>query len=154
FAGGPGGEESVEARYAAVESAANRQLELEEALRTGHALRMQAGVLVPSRGRRVAVGSLPWSREELRDLAVTVARRQRRHAEQLVRSRGYGLVTRNCVTEIDATISRALARDGAPGGAGWARQLGGTTPGPWPLSAIPVTAAALIDGAFPHAIRE
>src|SRR5262249_53450928 len=88
FAGGGGEEEPLEMRYAAVESAANRLLELDEALRTGHPLRMQAGMLVPSRGRRVAAGRLPWPQEELRALAVTLARWQRRHAETLTRSRG------------------------------------------------------------------
>jgi len=110
-----GGEAIGEARFAELESAGNRVLELEAAIAQERDLRVSSGPLLPSR-------DAPWpdpivSEVTDDDLARGLAQARAtegRFADQLQRRNGYDLITRNCVTEIFRTVEGAGVDLGGP----------------------------------------
>jgi hypothetical protein len=98
-----------EAAYTALESAANRYLELHQATRSGTRLRLAAGPLLPSGSeRRPLALAHALSAERLRarlNAATEAAERYEAHLRALY---GYDLVRRNCVSEIFREIAAAL----------------------------------------------
>lgn len=97
-----------EARFAALESAANRLAELRDALDRGADLRVHAGPLLPSRAALVRPAP---AGTDLRDALRAAAAREEAHADAVRRLHGYDLVSRNCVSEIFRTIDASLARE-------------------------------------------
>lgn len=133
-----------EAAYSDLEAAANRWLELEHATRAGGALRVHAGRLLPEQPGWVADLPRPaLAAEEIpaaRAHAVAVADA---YGNQLAAAYAYNLVTHNCVSEIFATIDRALAglQPGHDAEAASERVLGGRVSMPWPANFIPFVSA-------------
>lgn len=144
-----------ETRLAAVESAVNRLLELRAALDGGRPLRMGTGLLLPTRSRPMEIGAVPWSRETRQALAAATRARARDYETAVEGSHGYGLLTRNCVTEIAAVIDRAFADEAGSGDTDqvWTSRFGGRVGSHWPLSAIPLAAGVLMDDELPTAMR-
>ena len=131
---GPGdvGEEAL----AALEAAANRVLELEAATR-GSALRLSADPLLPSREAEWSELVVPDVADA--DLARAVTRAgavERGYEAELQGRYGYDLLTRNCVSELLATVERAGV------------DLGGRVDGRWPLDIVPFASMAAVDGAW------
>ncbi len=143
-----------EADYAHLETAANRVLEVERARRYGTPMRMERGFLRPARpALRTALiaPALPEAtvRSEL-DAARAAAAD---HRVRLAELYGYNLVTRNCVSEIFATLDAALTDAG--GGAGndaaageSRRRLGGVVRMQRTLNFIPVVSAAAVERSY------
>jgi hypothetical protein len=97
-----------EAGYDALEEAGNDWLELEGALAHGRPLRLADGERIPAPA--AAIDGLAGPRIADRDLrrAVLAARERERDTERALREAfGYQLVTRNCVTELFATLAAA-----------------------------------------------
>lgn len=134
-----------EGDYTHLETTANRLLEAEGARRFGLPLRVQSGLLLPARAaRRDEVIALPMtaaSVEVERDLARAAVAAYR---ERLAALYGYNLITRNCVSEIFATIDAGLAR-GANGADESHRRLGGVVETQSSLNFIPVVSAAAVE---------
>jgi hypothetical protein len=104
-------DEFPESDYARLESAANRWLEVGEALDEGRPLRVQAGVLLPGRPGRPAAGRTPsYDAVGLTRAAETAAREEARLGAALERDYPYNVVTRNCVSEIFREVDLALGR--------------------------------------------
>jgi hypothetical protein len=104
-------DEFPEIDYARLESAANRWLEVSQALDEGRPLRVQAGVLLPARPGLPPAGRMPsYEGVPLTRAAATAAREEARLAAALERDYPYNLVTRNCVSEIFRELDAALAR--------------------------------------------
>jgi len=102
-----------EIAYNQLEERAARYRELRDALTSQGGLRLAGGPLIPSRARRVAVGSAGVSREALADaLAQARARRDRLRAT-LAERYGYDLISDNCVHALAAGLSQALGGDAA-----------------------------------------
>jgi hypothetical protein len=100
-----------EADYARLEAAANRWLEVSQALDEGRPLRAHPGVLLPARpGLSTARQMPPYDRVSLAQSVETVAREETRLLAALERDYPYNLVTRNCVSEIFRELDVALAR--------------------------------------------
>jgi len=106
---------------------------------------VQSGLLLPARAaRRDEVIALPMtaaSVEVERDLARAAVAAYR---ERLAALYGYNLITRNCVSEIFATIDAGLAR-GANGADESHRRLGGVVETQSSLNFIPVVSAAAVE---------
>jgi hypothetical protein len=103
--------EVPEIEYARLESAANRWLEVSQALDEGRPLRVHAGVLLPARPGRPAATRLPsYDAVSLTRALETAASEEARLAAGLERDYPYNLVTRNCVSEIFRELDTALAR--------------------------------------------
>ena len=103
--------EFPEIEYARLESAANRWLEVSQALDEGRPLRVHAGVLLPVRPGRPAATRLPsYAAVSLTRAVETAAREEDRLAAALERDYPYNVVTRNCVSEIFRELDIALAR--------------------------------------------
>ena len=104
-------DEFPEIDYARLESAANRWLEVSQALDEGRPLRVQAGVLLPARPGLTPARRVPsYKGVGLARAAETAAREEARLAAALERDYPYNLVTRNCVSEIFRELDAALAR--------------------------------------------
>ena len=103
--------EFPEIDYARLESAANRWLEVSQALDEGRPLRVHAGVLLPARPGLPSARRMPsYDEVELTRAVETAAREEARLAAALERDYPYNLVTRNCVSEIFRELDVALAR--------------------------------------------
>ena len=103
--------EFPEIEYARLEAAANRWLELSQALDDGRPLRVHAGVLLPARPGRPAATRVPsYAAVSLTRAVQTAAREEDRLAAALERDYPYNVVTRNCVSEIFRELDIALAR--------------------------------------------
>src|SRR5262249_55924517 len=103
-----------ESVYSQFETAANRWLEVERARREGAAPRMQRGVLRPIRPAErtdLVARPLPGAVVD-RELAAARAAAAA-YAARLGELYRYNLITRNCVSEVFATIAAGLARDGS-----------------------------------------
>ena len=100
-----------EADYARLEAAANRWLELSQALDDGRPLRVHQGVLLPARpGLPPATWMPRYDRARLAQSLETVAGEEARLQVALERDYPYNLITRNCVSEIFREVDIALAR--------------------------------------------
>jgi len=105
------GDEFPEIRYARLESAANRWLEVSQALDEGGPLRVHAGVLLPDRPGLLPARRTPsYDEVSLTQAVETTAREEARLAAALERDYPYNLITRNCVSEIFRELDVALAR--------------------------------------------
>lgn len=121
--------------YNQVEAAANRYQEVQDALGHERDLRVYRDRLVP-------YGELPLPSEGLPELppsdletALGTARERERAQRRALRDTyGYGLITRNCVSEIFATINSAFAPEEV------ASRLGGRVETEGPLDYIPFVA--------------
>ena len=104
-------DEFPEVDYARLESAANRWLEVSQALDVGRPLRVHAGVLLPVRRGLLSARRMPsYNRVGLRRAVETATGEEARLAAALARDYPYNLVTRNCVSEIFRELDVALAR--------------------------------------------
>jgi hypothetical protein len=100
-----------EADYARLEAAANRWLELSQALDEGRPLRVHQGVLLPARpGLSPATWRPPYDRARLAQSLETIAGEEARLQAVLERDYPYNLITRNCVSEIFREVDVALGR--------------------------------------------
>jgi hypothetical protein len=100
-----------EADYARLEAAANRWLEVSQALDEGRPLRVHPGVLLPARpGLPQARRIPPYDRVSLAQSVETFAREEARLLAAVERDYPYNVVTRNCVSEIFRGVDVALAR--------------------------------------------
>ncbi|MDJ0851778.1 MAG: hypothetical protein QNK04_25655 [Myxococcota bacterium] len=133
------GRSANERGYQALEEAANRFLEYDEALASRRAVRMHAGVLVPSAEPRRLVAPAPEADTAALAAAVgTMRARERSYDAELSERYEYGLVSRNCVTEIFALIEHALGPDGSR------ERLGGHIEARSALRFIPARAFAAV----------
>ena len=148
-----------EADYAQLETAANRSLEVERTRQYGTPMRAERGLLLPSRAAQRAeliAPALPDTtlRAELDAARAAVADHHARLAELY----GYNLITRNCVSEIFATIDAALADvAGAAGDAGGGesrRRLGGVVRMQHTLNFIPVVSAGAVESSYAVVARQ
>jgi hypothetical protein len=104
------GDEFPEIDFARLESAANRWLEVSQALDEGRPLRVRAGVLLPARPGLPPARRVPsYDAASLTRAAETAAHEEARLAAALERDYPYNLVTRNCVSEIFRELDAALA---------------------------------------------
>ena len=100
-----------EADYARLEAAANRWLEVSQALDEGRPLRVHPGVLLPARPGTPPAGRIPpYDRVSLAESVETFAREEARLLAAVERDYPYNVVTRNCVSEIFREVDVALAR--------------------------------------------
>ena len=144
-----------EADYTQLETTVNRLLEVEHARRDGAPLRMERGLLMPARpaarGEPIAP-PLPeaTARAEL-DAARAAALQYRARLAELY---GYHLITRNCVSEVFATVDAALA-DGADsdGSAASRRRLGGAVRIRHNLNFIPFVSAGAVERSYATVAR-
>jgi hypothetical protein len=100
-----------EIRYARLEAATNRWVEVARALDEGRPLRVHRGVLLPSRSGPLPAAWIP--RYEPARLAHGREAAEREEAEALaglLRDYAYNVVVRNCVSEIFREVDRALAQ--------------------------------------------
>jgi len=99
-----------EGDFTRLESASNRFYELFRGITEGREVRVQSGLLLPSRVARRNDVVLPIrSNVDLEhDLAVAEAR-ERASEQELQRRYAYNLITKNCVSEIFRGINTALA---------------------------------------------
>jgi hypothetical protein len=105
------GNEFPEIGYARLESAANRWLEVSQALDEGRPLRVHAGVLLPDRpGLPPAKRTPSYDEVSLTRAVETAISEEARLAAALERDYPYNLITRNCVSEIFRELDVALAR--------------------------------------------
>jgi hypothetical protein len=131
-----------EADYAALETALNRLLEVEQARQASTPVRMERGLLTPR---------LPALRRDLvaPPMSAAAARAELRTAQQAAfdyRTRlaalyGYNLLTRNCVSEIFATIDAALGSEQSG--------LGGIVRTDATLNFIPFVSARAVASNYP-----
>jgi hypothetical protein len=133
-----------EADYAQLESALNRLLEVSRGQREGTPLRIEGDVLLPTRPAQrseLVAPPLPEadSRAELARAHAALAD----YRARLAALYGYNLITRNCVSEVFATIDAALAGGADEDGA--ARQLGDLTRTGVDLDFIPFVSAAEVE---------
>lgn len=133
-----------EADYTHFESAANRWLEARQA-RQGAALRTAPGLLIPNRAARRGELIAPPLPAAVAGAELEQARAARtdQHA-RLAELYGYNLITRNCVSEIFATIDAGLAGQ-SEGDEASRRRLGGVVQTRFTLNFIPVVSAAAVE---------
>ena len=105
-----GGKPLREADYTRLESASNRFIELYRGITEQRGVRVQSGLLLPSRAAQRSDLIIPArSTAELQqDLAAAQAR-ERATAHDLQQRYAYNLITRNCVSEIFRGLNSALA---------------------------------------------
>lgn len=131
-----------EGDYTHLETVANRLLEAEDARRQGTPLRAQSGLLLPARSaRRDELIALPLpasSAAAERAAAIAAVRDYRLRLAALY---GYNLITRNCVSEVFATIDAAL---GGRAGDESRRRLGGIVRTANSLNFIPTVSAGAV----------
>jgi len=97
-----------EADYDALEEAANAWLELDGALRHGRPLRLYEGERIPAPAGEIdALPEPPIALPALRAAAAAARARERDSERALREAFAYHLVTRNCVTELFATLAAA-----------------------------------------------
>ncbi len=124
-----------------LESAANRWLELEEALRGQRDVRANSGRLVPDRPALRTDLVQPGAPDEaLREARDGAREHERTLAQNLERVYAYDLITRNCVSEIFRLVDRALAASG-----GSEERLGGHVSLDATLNFIPFVSAGAVD---------
>jgi hypothetical protein len=100
-----------EGPYARLEAAANRWLEVTRALDEERPLRVQRGVLLPSRPGLPPPARAPrYDPTELARALEAAAREETESLTALERDYAYNLVARNCVSEIFREVEIALAR--------------------------------------------
>jgi hypothetical protein len=134
-----------EARLGDLESTGNRLLELEEAARGAHDVRLHPGRMIPARPAKrsdlpeIAAGDLL-----LRQGLDRVGQGRRSLEQQLVQVFGYDLITRNCVTELFRAIDRSLSEGEAQGNPPDA-PLGGHVGAGLNLNFIPFVSAASVE---------
>lgn len=152
-AGVTGPSETVLAR---VESAGLRAAELDAAITTGRPLRLHRGPLLPARPDRLPAPALTIDDAAL-DVALAATQdAAARWTDAYARGYGYGLVTRNCATELFATVRTAIAR-ATPDQATEAaivERLGGSLPGPAAFTFVPFLAGEAVDAHLPVAATE
>jgi hypothetical protein len=131
-----------EARFAGIESAGNRLLELDAASDTRD-LRVASGSLVPSReAAGTALVPPDASDDELERALAETQTAERLFAERLERRYSYDLITRNCASEIFRTVDAANADPGGHVDARWSS-----------LDFIPFLAAHAVDATWDVADR-
>jgi len=133
----------------ALESSANRALELATGLREGTPLRIQPERLLPGRSGSPAEALWPALRGS--DVKAALARtdaQERRYLALLRATHRYHLVERNCVTALFETISWALGGDAAE-----LAQLGGRIDPAHSLAFVPFLSAAAVDAHWHVATR-
>jgi hypothetical protein len=130
-----------EREWTRLEDRANRYLELTRGISEQRAVRIDDGHLVPRRaaplGLRIAsrVSAPQW-----RDTLAGIREREGDYRRQLEVLHGYHLVTRNCVTEIFATINH---------GAVATSEIAGRIDGVSGLAFVPFISARKVDRAYP-----
>jgi len=134
----PQAERPREADWTRVETAANRVLELERAASFGDELRVAPHALVPSRPARRKAAIVPDLAAEKLARALAATNDALRAAEDDLRARaGYGLVARNCVTEIWRVVDETLGGEAVV-------SLGGRLAPGERLTFIPIVSGAAV----------
>ncbi len=144
-----------EADYTRLETVLNRVADLRRAAAGAPPPRLAADPLLPARPawRRDLVATPPTAVEAAVQSAAAGAAAAR-YADELRAVRGYHLTTRNCVSELFATIDSALGdASGDAEAAGQGRALGGAV-GREPWNAIPFVSALAVGNAYRVAGRE
>ena len=145
--------------YARLESAANRWLEVSQALDEGRPLRVHAGVLLPDRPGPLPARRMPsYDAVSLAKAVETADREEARLAVTLERDYPYNLITRNCVSEIFREMDVALARaantdDEAAIREESIRRLGGHVAMVASLNFVPRISAAVVEDTYTVAER-
>lgn len=148
-----------EADYARLEAAANRWLEVSQALDEGGPLRVHPGALLPARPGLPAAGRMPpYDRVSLAPSVETVAREEARLVAAFERDYPYNLVTRNCVSEIFRELDVALAQavhseDEAVIREESIRRLGGHVAMVGSLNFVPQISALVVEDTYAMAER-
>ena len=124
-----------------LESAANRWLELEEAVRGARELRANSGRLVPDRpALRTDLVRPSATEKALRTARDTAREHGRSLGAKLEQVYAYDLITRNCVSEIFRLVDRTLVAKGES-----ERRLGGHVSLDASLNFIPFVSADAVD---------
>ena len=111
LAAADGAEGFPEGLYARLETAANRWLEVARALDETRPLRVQRGVLLPSRPGLPPPSRMPqYDPTRLARAVEAVTREESGSLTALERDYAYNIVARNCVSEIFREVEIALAR--------------------------------------------
>ena len=148
-----------EIAYARLESAANRWLEVSQALHEGRPLRVYAGVLLPARSGLPSALRMPaYDRASLARAAESATDEEARLAAALERDYPYNLITRNCVSEIFREVDIALARaartrDETAIREESIRRLGGHVAMEGSLNFVPQISALVVDDTYAVAER-
>jgi len=139
---------SREIAYARIEAALGRLSELERATRSGASIRVEEGLLLPSKPR--AVRSPPTDGTDEIERAATIAERNRdRELDEAQKTYRYHLLTRNCVTELVRCINESF---GGPEEA--LERLGGWLEPGEPFLYIPCRLTPEVESAFPASETE
>jgi hypothetical protein len=148
-----------EADYARLEAAANRWLEVSQALDEGRPLRVHPGVLLPTRpGLPPARRIPPYDRVSLAQSVETFAREEARLLAAVERDYPYNVVTRNCVSEIFREVDVALGRAAHSGDEAVIREesirrLGGHVAMVGSLNFVPQISALVVEDTYTVAER-
>lgn len=142
-------EDPGELAWERVEERLARHHELLRARNGKRALRLARGHLVPERGAPYPIPTFSpgasdewdWNRS---DLLSRVRARERDYARRLRKIHRYGLVSRNCVTELFDTLNAEFAE--SPEGSRIA--LGGIVPGPDVLDFVPFLSAHQVNARY------
>ncbi len=132
-----------EMAYSRIEAAQGNQSEFERAQRCGTPMRVEEGILLPSRSRTVRTG-LPGTSEEFAHAARVAEARRDLGRKQVAEAYRYNLFTRNCVTEIVRDVNESFANREQ----GQERLGGDLEPGA-SFSFIPFRLTAAVQTAFP-----
>jgi hypothetical protein len=149
-----------ESRYARLEAAANRWVEVARALDEGRPLRVQAGVLLPSRADVLPPARIPaYDPARLGRARDAAARDEAEAVASLERDYAYHVVVRNCVSEIFREVDRALAQaarsdDADRVRAESVRRLGGHVEIAGSLVFIPQMSSLIVDDTYAVGERE
>ena len=143
-----GNGEFRESVYTQLETSANRLFEIERARRTGSAVRMERGVLLPARpAQRLELVAPLLSNDVVRTELAAARAAAADYYGHLAELYGYNLITRNCVSEVFATIDAALtepASGAQSSGEESRRRLGGVVDSRYTLNFIPALSAAAV----------
>ena len=143
-----------ESRYARLEAAANRWVEIARALDTGRPLRVHQGALLPSRAGAAPPWRIPaYEPARLAQARAAAARDEADALAGLERDYAYHVVMRNCVSEIFREVDRALAQaartdDPARIREESVRRLGGHVEIEGSLVFIPIVSSLVVDDTY------
>ena len=130
--------------YALLETVQGRRHELADAIRSDRPIRVEAGILLPSRRGTVPLPHLPWTRGELQGL-LAAKRAELKELRCRFDSRySYDLLDRNCATELLRTLNSSF-----PDRETERRELGGRLEPDKGLNFIPNQLYAAVREEFP-----
>jgi hypothetical protein len=143
-----------EGRYARLEAAANRWVEIARALDDGGPLRVHPGMLLPSRAGALPPSWIPrYEPARLQRGREAAAREEAEALASLERDYAYNVVVRNCVSEIFREVDRALAQAARSDDPGRIREesiqrLGGHVETAGSLVFIPRASSLIVDATY------